>query len=93
MGATGFILKGFKMQIATLKIPAEEAEQTILKIMYRKKKAKKEAIETSFRRSVDSAGLSVDRVLLSALNKLTTKGNLKVDNRNGAYKWVTGSKL
>jgi predicted transcriptional regulator len=77
------------MAAASLKMDTPEAEKVIMKIMYRKRQADKDAIEESFRRSVDSAGLSVNKTLTSALNKLTSNGNLKMDKRNGKFKFVT----
>ena len=75
---------------ATLEMPTEEAQRKVIKIMYRKRKATKEDIEASFRRSVDSAGKSVAKTLNAALKKLQDHGNLKLDGRNGKYAFKNG---
>lgn len=80
------------MAMPALKMPKEEAEDVVLKIMSRKKTADREQIEASFARSVDAAGLTTRRVITAALKHLTERGNLKVDKRNGKYKWCTSRK-
>lgn len=79
------------MAVPALQMDSETAANQILKILYRKqeKGLVKDEIEKSFRRSVDSAGLSVRRVVNAALKKLSNKGNVKMDGRNNRYKWVT----
>jgi len=76
------------MAQAVLDMEKEEAQKKVLKILYRKGTATKREIEESFRRSTDSAGRSVNRLLTNTLKSLVKNGNLKERKRD--FKWVTG---
>lgn len=77
------------MAHATLELPATEADRKIIKIMYRKEVANVREIEESLRRSVDSAGKSVTKLLNSSLGRLVKNGNLK-KGRGDKFKYVNG---
>ena len=64
------------MATATLDMENQAVDKKVLKIMYRKGSATMNDVETSFRRSVDSAGLSVSKLLKGSLGRLVKNGNL-----------------
>ena len=77
------------MAHATLELPATEADRKIIKIMYRKEVATVQEIEKSLRRSVDSAGKSVSKLLNRSLVRLVKNGNLK-KSRGDKFKYLNG---
>ena len=77
------------MSYAILDIPANEADKKIIKIMYRREVATAQEIEESLRRSVDSFGKSVAKILNSSLGRLVRNGNLK-KARGSKFKFMNG---
>lgn len=78
--------------MAQLTMDPKDAQKVVRSIMYRKRVATRDEIEESFRRSVDSAGLSVDKILDTVLSKMKEHGNLKrARGRNGIYEFKHGT--
>lgn len=55
----------------------DDTDKVIQRIMYRKRQANISEIEESFRRSVESSGLSLTTTINSSLKRLLEKGRIK----------------